>query len=160
MGLLDDAIRDHLELKRLRGADPGPLDREQRRALDPVFGDEEAEREGDMPAAVPGVSSNEDSAGAIPPGDPRTAPQHVRSPDLSNVGQETAELDMRTVLGEGACPEVASPEGLAIAGSPPTSPSAEHPREALEWEVPGETSRTSPADVARQVPYTQRPSGP
>ena len=41
MGLLDDAIRDHLELKRLRGADPGTLEREQREALDPVLRDEE-----------------------------------------------------------------------------------------------------------------------
>ena len=34
MGLLDDAIRDHLELKRLRGADPGEVAREQREALE------------------------------------------------------------------------------------------------------------------------------
>jgi len=27
MGLLDDAIRDHLELKRRRGADPGEVAR-------------------------------------------------------------------------------------------------------------------------------------
>ena len=163
MGLLDDAIRDHLELKRLRGADPGLLDREQREALDPGVGDEEAEREGDVPAAVPGVSSNDetDPAGATAPGDPHTTPQHARSVDLSNVGQETAELDMRIVLGEGAPPVHASPEGLAIADSPPISRSAEHPHEdSLAWEVPGETSRVSPADVGRQVPYTQRPSGP
>ena len=36
MGLLDDAIRDHLELKRLRGADPGEVAREQREALEPL----------------------------------------------------------------------------------------------------------------------------
>ena len=34
MGLLDDAIRDHLELKRRRGADPAEVAREQREALD------------------------------------------------------------------------------------------------------------------------------
>ena len=36
MGLLDDAIREHLELKRRRGADPGEVAREQREALDVV----------------------------------------------------------------------------------------------------------------------------
>jgi hypothetical protein len=36
MGLLDDAIREHLELKRRRGADPGEVAREQHEALDPV----------------------------------------------------------------------------------------------------------------------------
>ena len=40
MGLLDDAIRDHLELKRLRGADPGEVAREQKEALTPVLGDD------------------------------------------------------------------------------------------------------------------------
>jgi hypothetical protein len=33
MGLLDDAIREHLELKRVRGADPGEVIREEREAL-------------------------------------------------------------------------------------------------------------------------------
>ena len=33
MGLLDDAIREHLELKRLRGADPDELAREEDEAL-------------------------------------------------------------------------------------------------------------------------------
>jgi hypothetical protein len=36
MGLLDDAIREHLELKRRRGADPSDIDRAEREALGPV----------------------------------------------------------------------------------------------------------------------------
>jgi hypothetical protein len=36
MGLLDDAIREHLELKRRRGADPGEIERAEREALGPV----------------------------------------------------------------------------------------------------------------------------
>jgi hypothetical protein len=36
MGLLDDAIRDHLELKRRRGADPTEMERLEREALGPV----------------------------------------------------------------------------------------------------------------------------
>src|SRR5579875_2191600 len=36
MGLLDDAIREHLELKRRRGADPTEVDRAEREALGPV----------------------------------------------------------------------------------------------------------------------------
>jgi hypothetical protein len=36
MGLLDDAIREHLELKRRRGADPGEIEREESEALGPV----------------------------------------------------------------------------------------------------------------------------
>jgi hypothetical protein len=36
MGLLDDAIREHLELKRRRGADPAEIERAEREALGPV----------------------------------------------------------------------------------------------------------------------------
>jgi hypothetical protein len=36
MGLLDDAIREHLELKRRRGADAGAISREESEALGPV----------------------------------------------------------------------------------------------------------------------------
>ena|ERR1700733_989467 len=36
MGDLDEAIRDHLELKRRRGADPAEVAREEQEALAPV----------------------------------------------------------------------------------------------------------------------------
>ena len=36
MGLLDDAIREHLELKRRRGGDPAEIERAERDALGPV----------------------------------------------------------------------------------------------------------------------------
>ena len=36
MGLLDDAIREHLELKRRRGADPTEVEQEEQEALGPV----------------------------------------------------------------------------------------------------------------------------
>ena len=36
MGLLDDAIREHLELKRRRGADPSEIEKLEREALGPV----------------------------------------------------------------------------------------------------------------------------
>jgi hypothetical protein len=46
MGLLDDAIREHLDLKRRRGADPADIERAEREALGPVRrGPEETEPE-------------------------------------------------------------------------------------------------------------------
>ncbi|HKO26818.1 MAG TPA: hypothetical protein VJU80_05125, partial [Solirubrobacteraceae bacterium] len=36
MGLLDDAIREHLDLKRHRGGDPTEIERAEREALGPV----------------------------------------------------------------------------------------------------------------------------
>jgi hypothetical protein len=55
MGLLDDAIREHLDLKRRRGADPTEVERAEREALGPVRRDpfEHAE---DEPHAEVGVA--------------------------------------------------------------------------------------------------------
>lgn len=46
MGLLDDAIRDHLDLKRRRGADPAEIERAEREALGPVHREPIASEEG------------------------------------------------------------------------------------------------------------------
>ncbi|MBV9820358.1 MAG: hypothetical protein JOZ07_18670 [Solirubrobacterales bacterium] len=42
MGLLDDAIREHLDLKRRHGADPAEVERAEREALGPVKRNREA----------------------------------------------------------------------------------------------------------------------
>jgi hypothetical protein len=53
MGLLDDAIREHLDLKRRRGADPAELERAEREALGPV------RRKGDVATADYPVDADE-----------------------------------------------------------------------------------------------------
>ena len=47
MGLLDDAIREHLDLKRRRGADPAEVERDEREALGPVRRAPEARSNGE-----------------------------------------------------------------------------------------------------------------
>ena len=54
MGVLDDAIREHIELKRKHGANPSELDRQEHEALGP------ARRE----APAQPVEGEEDEAGA------------------------------------------------------------------------------------------------
>jgi hypothetical protein len=65
MGLLDDAIREHLDLKRRRGADPTEIDRAEREALGPVRRGPEVGGD-DAPAAKsePGLDPE---AGVPPP---------------------------------------------------------------------------------------------
>ena len=46
MGLLDDAIREHLELKRKHGADPDDVARQEQEALGPGLRNEFAQPEG------------------------------------------------------------------------------------------------------------------
>src|SRR5258708_7361864 len=89
MGLLDDAIREHLELKRLRGADPGVVAREEQDALGPVLREGQSHR---------GEGGDEASPDAY-----RLASLDARSPgnDHSTAGQETVEINMEAELAAG-----------------------------------------------------------
>jgi hypothetical protein len=132
MGLLDDAIREHLELKRLRGADPGVVAREEQAALSPV------PRQGDAANADeadnrPGLATHGDESLSAP-GPPLTAD----SANSELVGQETVEINMEA--------ELASEDNFHPAADRDTdSRPAAHPAnagtisdESLEWEVPSE----------------------
>jgi hypothetical protein len=68
MGLLDEAIRDHLELKRRRGADPSEIARVEREALGPARSGPDALVE---PAAPAPAYADEDAAHLA--GDPALA---------------------------------------------------------------------------------------
>jgi hypothetical protein len=73
MGLLDDAIREHLDLKRRRGADPAEVARMEHEALGPV------RRE---PTAVEAQAASEAAAEPIPPDEAHPHPaQQELHPD-------------------------------------------------------------------------------
>ena len=122
MGLLDDAIREHLELKRLRGADLGVVAREEHDALGrvPRRGDAVYEDESDE---GPGATRDDE---ALPAPDAEVISDSAES---GSGGQETVEINMEAVL--------ASEGDLA---SSPTHPSSTRAisDESLEWEVPEE----------------------
>ena len=67
MGLLDEAIRDHLELKRRAGADPAEIAHAERAALAPVFPDEPraAGANDDVTEQVPRRTPAPDDGGAV-----------------------------------------------------------------------------------------------
>src|SRR5947209_954326 len=56
MGILDDAIREHLELKRRRGADPAEIERAEREALGPARRRYEEAELGDEPLSDEAVA--------------------------------------------------------------------------------------------------------
>jgi hypothetical protein len=162
MGLLDDAIREHLELKRRRGADPGEVAREQREALDSLPSDEHATPDHDAATAAdtspaseapPSSSGDQGQVGSAlvddAPPDLPGAHQWAPNAELSNGGQETAELDMRSVLNEDQSGHVAdeSPAGPVVAGPADSSSVRGHPEEnSLEWQVPGDAPSEPHAD--------------
>jgi len=153
MGLLDEAIRDHLELKRRRGADPTEIAREEREALEPVFPDE---------PRPPGFGGEPQAAGVLdgepPHGDPiheaAVAAESRADPVAAqSFGEETAEIDMQAVLEEEA-PELG---GDTVAGEPDPVSTAERrddseplrappagEEDLLEWEVPARTDSEPP----------------
>lgn len=142
MGLLDDAIREHLELKRLRGADPALVSHEEREALGAIPGGEPGE-DRDRP-----VAPLDDGEGT------RSQPKQTtgEAGDFAH-GQETAEIDMQTVLHEESPAEEArSADAGTVAPvrarphSGQAAPGADGPGDGLEWEVPGDDSRETQAE--------------
>jgi hypothetical protein len=169
MGLLDDAIREHLELKRQRGADPGEVAREQHEALDaparatspedgslPVDAASAAPLVDPPATALPGLDSSgggaEENMSLQPP---------AQTSDTT-VGGETAELDMSSVLGEDgdAVTDQAAPSNPADDAEAPmeTAEPALTQEDSLEWEMPGETTAADaeaeepPEDVLEETP--------
>lgn len=70
MGLLDDAIKEHLDLKRRRGADPAEIERAEREALGPVRRQPEPEAD-EQPG---GAEEHPGAAEAMEPVDSEVAP--------------------------------------------------------------------------------------
>ena len=136
MGLLDDAIREHLELKRLRGADPGRVAHEEREALGPVRRDAGAEDDGhdeqqDAPSDADGSFFSGSESGP--------------ASELSEAGQETVEINMAAELDKGR----GAGHGERASGVRQTHAQA-RAEESLEWEVPSDRA-DEPADVAGQT---------
>jgi hypothetical protein len=164
MGLLDEAIREHLELKRRRGADPGEIAHEEHAALDPIFPAEQplvADEPGDG-EPVGGDAEIEGARGGQRPSaaDSQTEAEPPPGGEL-HVAQETAELDMQAVLDgddsaaaehRAAGPEVTSGRTETHAAAPPQE------GDAFEWELPGgdvqpDEHQPEPAPGQERMPF-------
>jgi hypothetical protein len=111
MGLLDDAIREHLELRRRHGADPREVTSKEHEALGPA-----AVRAGDVltapadaddvlfaaePSMIDGNMTAEDRRL-----ERRARPVPEGTSNDAYLSQETVELDMRTVMHEDGSVEI------------------------------------------------------
>jgi hypothetical protein len=101
MGLLDDAIREHLELRRLHGADPSEVAGKEHEALGQTMASG-----GGMPPAETGPTF---TAKRATTGESRRAVrwEDAWDADSSHLNQETVELDMRAVLEEDSSGRIA-----------------------------------------------------
>jgi hypothetical protein len=162
MGLLDDAIREHLDLKRRRGADPTEVQREEHEALGPV-------RRGPEPTGVDEAGVHDDELeveGALGHDD-------VRAPDNGFEPFETTPapaLDRREDLGPPLdtdwddpfadepepAPRRSDPDALEPPASPrrPAEPELHPGDPTVEYDVEDALSRDSEEgdDVLEETP--------
>ncbi len=121
MGLLDDAIREHLDLKRRRGADPAEIERSAREALGPVRRNREA----------PGEPVDESTGVAVP----GTAFEEPDEPIAADLADEAFDDDL----------EEDDPfDDLDVAHEPEPAPET---RVMAPEEVQGLSERTAEYDV-------------
>ena len=130
MGLLDEAIREHLELKRLRGADPGLVAREESEAL--------------------GLDRGAEALGADDPqGGFSSVGRETAELDMREVleGREDTPSEPAAAGREKDRPS-------SIAGSPQAQSAA---GDSLEWEMPGDGA---PGDDDKHAEDDRHASGP
>jgi hypothetical protein len=135
MGILDEAIRDHLDLKRRRGADPSEVERAEREALGPV-------RRNPSPgelAEADAEAAPEDAAGYAPGGAPAYAPEgalaydHAGEEDWSHdsLQDPAADAGVQPVYDEPPAEPVAAQSEFPAPGAAPfhdaDEPLAEEP---------------------------------
>ncbi len=149
MGLLDDAIREHLDLQRRRGADPTEVERAEREALGPVRRAPEAAAEAEPSAEVvadPEVAYEHDAES-----EPGLAYDHEDESSWSHASLEEAPANAHREVEDddpfaepphpaAAPPSHGEPSGLDTWSEPSTSP-APHPAdgrvsdETVEYDV-------------------------
>jgi hypothetical protein len=174
MGLLDDAIREHLDLKRRRGADPDEVERAEREALGPVRRGPEESPEADYgpdPDAESGFAydheEEQDWDGEAPEHEPEETKKRPRKffsrksrstpePDAS---EQSLDAPEPSDLQEPA-PYVEPPTGEQATQSHPASappkPSATREPRRIEPEAPEARPAAAPPARSSAPP----PSGP
>ena len=140
MGLLDDAIREHLDLKRRRGADPLEVERAEREALGPVRRapegqpepgiDSEAELGSDADFAD--EHAGDDGWSHDSPGQAPTAPEPELGDPASHAEPPVEEFEPLT-QGEDAPPSHDEDEPSLASEAPP--PPHRAPQETAEYDV-------------------------
>ena len=137
--MLDDAIREHLELKRRHGADPQEVARQEDEALGPPAGRDPDDDEHSDELEAPEIHEDQLALVDEPPAPyepPAGEPELEHEPELPPVGEEAAEepaFDVQQQTVEFSLQEREAAE--------------EHPADAQDPEEPEE-----PADELEETP--------
>lgn len=166
MGLLDDAIREHLELKRRRGADPQEIERLEHEALGPVRrGPDEGEPVAAEPTAPPAASHGapeewEDEFD----GDAGEDEWEYEEPEQTQVlpGQESLIPEPHAATPPPAPAEPPAPAPAPAPAPPAHEPEPEPGAQTMEYDVeaahaaeaegPGSEEKAEGDDVLEETP--------
>ena len=140
MGLLDEAIREHLELKRRRGADPEDIAKQEHDALGPV------RREPELPAAAEAP--------------PRAEPDHpeLHEEDAPEVAEDVSRPLVDSVPEEPLTPPESAGTGQSTEEwsfddeDAEAAPAESHAEEAIE----GEDVLEETPDFLQETPEHER----
>jgi hypothetical protein len=147
MGLLDDAIREHLELKRRHGADPQEVERQEQEVLG-------ADRRGEFAPTAEAEREPEAEASSAAPFD--AASDEPEEPGAVPEPEGPPEFDDRTrVVDEvAASPESEVPEPGQEAAAPgyDEDPWLEEERDEVPTEESLEPSKGGEEDVLEETP--------
>jgi len=159
MGLLDDAIREHLELKRRHGANPDEVARQENEALGETRRAEFARPEGEAPAAEVPEPVAEDSAvsdfGAVEAPEP---PAFGRD-EPSDAVSEGSDEPFKAASAAPAEPEPDAPSGVVSEGSdePFKAASAAPAEPEPEAHEPFDVEADEPPAVEAPAPEEEAP---
>jgi hypothetical protein len=138
MGLLDDAIREHLDLKRRRGADPTEVERAEREALGPV------RRGPEQPGLDEAGADHENGHGYVDGDGPEWDKSWEEAPEGEPAAEPEAFSEPPEALGE---PPEASAEPPEVVTEPP----------AFEPPEPQSTPEPHPAPAPPPASHEQEP---
>ena len=129
MGILDDAIREHLDLKRRLGAEDEEIDKLESEAFGPPSRPDDPDF-ADPPAAEPATSAAVDEAGAAPAAEPEAAvPDSPEPSAFGETGEEPA-VETSTALFDHSLDE--PEDSVAVDPAPLEPPTGTEERPALE----------------------------
>ena len=143
MGLLDDAIREHLDLKRRRGADPTEIERAEREALGPVRRGPEATED----AALPPVPTDEADADYSST-ESEEWEAFEEDPELRAIEEEHDELPYEPARAPEGDPLMEDePRSGYADGSPSSGPARDSPAPESEPSIAPHPAEPAPASA-------------
>ncbi len=160
MGLLDEAIKQHLELKRARGADPSEIARQEHEALDPPGYETEPDPDATVAHELP-IAAEPEPARAPAPVAEQPAPTAYEPPPEAPAPPPVAEpvLDLSAEPHHEAQPVADEPpdEGFDMEPAPPVESAAMHQPTAEYALEDLEALRSEPQPEPQHEPAAPEP---